>query len=76
MRCSSVRVEVGRSVAWISGPGSIVMPALKSTRAIRQWDGNRRAWSVPADSLDDVLCALEFQFGADIDLVDTVGDRR
>lgn len=63
-----VRVEAGRRSGWIYGAGSVVVPALKLVRCPRQWDEVRRGWMVPISQLSDALAALEYRYGANIEL--------
>jgi hypothetical protein len=66
---TTIRVEKGLRTAWVYGPGRIVVPAMKLTRTRRQWDDNRRAWTVPIGQLSEVLAAIEDRIGGDVELV-------
>lgn len=61
----AVDVEVGRRTVWFSGNDRRLHDALKTVRCPKQRDQRARAWMVPIQHADDVIAALEFQFGAE-----------
>jgi hypothetical protein len=67
---AAVRIEAGPRTAHLFGEGRHIVPALKLTRTPRQWDPRRKAWMVSIGRLGDVIAAIEYRLGADVELIE------
>lgn len=63
---AAVTIEIGPRTAWVHGRHAVIIPGMKAARAPRQWDKQLRCWKVPAQFADDVVAAIELQFGGDV----------
>ena len=72
MTAPRVDVELGRHSAWFAGDMGVVQAAVRLAGCPRQYDRQRRALSVPRAAADDVMAAIELQFGGDVQIVEAI----
>lgn len=72
MTAPKVLVELGEHSGFFAGDMGLVHAVLKTLGCPKQYDRKRRAIAVPRRHADDVQAALEMQFGADVEIVETI----
>lgn len=69
-RRQTVRVELGKRTAWLSGPG--VHDALTAAGSPMMRCPVRKVWCCPLNRLDDVLAVIEYRQGRRVELVEAL----